>query len=274
LPTFKISVAYDGTDYVGWQRQLRGPSIQGVLEEALRTLDPRGVTVTGAGRTDAGVHAEGQVASFSIDRAIAADALVRALNSRLPPDVRVLRAHEVPAAFHARFQALAKTYRYRIWNADVCSPFERRYAWHVPGTLDVGAMAAAAKMLEGRHDFGAFQAAGSETHSTEREILRSRVIASEGTGDHDAIGSLVTYEICGTGFLRHMVRIIVGTLVEVGRGRRTPQWVWSVLVSRDRARGGPTAPAGGLVLVAVDYAAVDGDESGGPSAGGSLAHGS
>jgi len=133
MPSFKITIAYDGTGFVGWQRQAAGTSIQGLLEEALKGLDERDVAVTGAGRTDAGVHALGQVASFTIQRVIAADALVRAINARLPDAVRVLAAEEMPPRFHARFDATRKLYRYRIWHADVLSPFERAYVWHAPG---------------------------------------------------------------------------------------------------------------------------------------------
>jgi len=245
MPRFKIVLAYDGTDFVGWQRQASGTSIQGLLEDALRALDDRAVTVTGAGRTDAGVHALGQVAAFSLERAIDAGALVRAVNARLPEAVRVLTACEAAAAFNPRFDARAKTYRYRIWNGAVLSPFERRYAWHVPGALDADAMAAAARRLEGRHDFAAFQAAGSEVATTERTIFSSRLSTSG--------ADVISYDISGDGFLRHMVRSMVGTLVEIGRGRRRVEWIDDVLASRDRAAAGPTVPAAGLFLVSVDY---------------------
>jgi tRNA pseudouridine38-40 synthase len=245
MQSFKITLAYDGTDFVGWQRQASGASIQGILEDILHKLDVREVAVIGAGRTDAGVHALGQVASFSIDRAIAAGVLVRLLNAQLPGDIRVLSAQEVAPAFHARFDATWKKYRYRIWNEDVISPFERRYAWHVAGGLDVEAMAAGARLLEGRHDFSAFQAAGSSVCTTERFVSSSRVV-SEGPGP-------LLYEISGDGFLRHMVRNIVGTLVEVGRRRRSVEWMAEVLAARCRAQAGPTAPARGLFLAQVEY---------------------
>jgi tRNA pseudouridine38-40 synthase len=268
MTTFKIVLAYDGTEFVGWQRQAAGASIQGLLEDALRELDQRDVPVIGAGRTDAGVHALGQVAGFSLERTIAPDALIRAVNGRLPDAVRVLSAVEVSPAFHARFGARSKTYRYRIWNGGVMSPFERTYAWHVSGPLAVEPMIAAARALEGTHDFASFQAAGGERLTTERLVFSSRVVAglescftaeegvpanrsgaAPGSGD----GRLIVYEIAGNGFLRHMVRIIVGTLVEVGRGRRPVESMDEVLASRDRARAGPTAPPQGLILTCVEY---------------------
>jgi tRNA pseudouridine38-40 synthase len=267
MATFKITLAYDGTDYVGWQRQAAGVSIQGLLEEALRALDERDVAVTGAGRTDAGVHALGQVAAFSIERALTADAVVRAINARLPDAVRVLSAEEAPPSFHARFDARAKSYRYRICNGDVLSPFERRYAWHVPGALDAAAMQAAAQMLEGVHDFAAFQSAGSDVKTTEREVYSSQIvdcrlqidwaIESAESAICNLPSAIITYEITGTGFLRHMVRAIVGSIVEVGRGRHPPEWMAEVLASRNRGRAGPTAPAGGLFLVSVTYGVVE-----------------
>ena len=176
MTTFKITLAYDGTGFVGWQRQANGISIQALIEDALRELDGRDVTVTGAGRTDAGVHACGQVAAFTIARELGPDAVVRALNAHLPHAIRVITAEAAPAGFHPRFGARAKTYRYRMWNDEVMSPFDRAYAWHVPGPLDVAAMAAAARLLEGRHDFVAFQATGSSVATTEREVFASSVV--------------------------------------------------------------------------------------------------
>jgi tRNA pseudouridine38-40 synthase len=266
MPAFKITLAYDGTDFVGWQRQASGTSVQGVLEAALRDLDQREIAVQAAGRTDAGVHARGQVASFLVARMIDAPALLGALNSRLPDTVRVLAAEQVPETFHARFAATRKTYQYRIWNAAVCDPFERRYAWHLTGTLDTGAMAEAAAVIEGTHDFAAFRAAGGEPLSTVREVFSSRVTAgpaqrprSEGVlaPGLESVppnrAALITYEITGDGFLRHMVRTIVGSLVEIGRGRRSVPWMADALHSRRREFAGPTAPPHGLVLIAVEY---------------------
>ena len=248
MSTFAVDLAYDGTDFVGWQRQTAGASIQGLLEDALAALDERPVTAIGAGRTDAGVHAVQQVASFMLKRKIEADVLVRALNARLPPTIRVRSAREVPATFSARFDARAKSYRYRIFNDPVMSPFERHYAWHVTGTLDLAAMCDAARRLEGRHDFAAFQAAGSSVATSERTIRTSRLVPET--------PPLILYEVTGDGFLRHMVRNIVGTLVEIGLGRRDAQSIGELIASRDRSRAGPTAPAHGLFLMAVDYDAL------------------
>ncbi len=255
MPTFKITVAYDGGPFVGWQRQATGASVQGLLEDALRTLDDRDVTVHGAGRTDAGVHALGQVASFTLAATSTAAVVQRALNNHLPDAVRIVSAEDAPASFHARFGAKSKTYRYRIWNADVASPFEQSYAWLVRGPLAFDAMQAAARPLEGRHDFAAFQAADGTQRTTEREVFASRLVAEadDPARPGRSSGRLITYEISGSGFLRHMVRAIAGTLVEVGCGRRGSEWMSEVLASRDRTGAGPTAPAHGLFLVRVDY---------------------
>ena len=247
MATFRITVAYDGTDFVGWQRQAVGTSIQRLIEDALGDLDGRQVTVTGAGRTDAGVHALGQVASFTLARPIDAATVMRAVNARLPGEVRVLAAVKVAPAFHARFAARTKTYRYRIWNGEAVSPFERRYVWQLVGALDIDAMRQAARLFEGTHDFAACQAAAGAAAGTERTVLSSEWRIPQ------SARPLLVYEVVGDGFLRHMVRAIVGSLVEVGRGRRPVEWVGQVLASRDRTQTGPTAPASGLFLVSIDY---------------------
>ena len=262
MRTLKIVLAYDGTDFVGWQRQPAGVSVQGLLEQALAAIDGRRVAVIGAGRTDAGVHALGQVASCSISHPIPAATLVRALNAVLPPGARVLRVEDAADGFHARYSARSKTYRYLILNGGVVSPFERRYVWHVPAPLDVDAMAAAARLLEGEHDFSALQGAGSDTKTATRTITAARVSTcapAEAFGQASALvtapadGRIVSLETTGTGFLRHMVRNAVGTLVEIGLGRRQAGWMADVLASRARDQAGPTAPASGLFLVSVDY---------------------
>jgi len=246
----KLTIAYDGTGLVGWQRQLRGTSVQGLLEEALAPLQNAPVIVTGAGRTDAGVHALGQVASVALQRSMTPGAVLRAVNMRLPPAVRVMAAEEVGPEFHARFRAVSKTYRYRICNTPLLSPFERSYVWHLPRPLlDIDAMRAAAARLVGRHDFASFQTTGSDASTTERTIFSVDVCGGPGL-----IGEpLITFDVRGDGFLRHMVRTMAGTLVDVGRGRRPDSWVDEVLAARERDRAGRTAPASGLFLVGVHY---------------------
>jgi tRNA pseudouridine38-40 synthase len=253
MRTFKVTLSYDGTDFSGFQRQLNRRTVQAELEAALAPIEGAPVTVAGAGRTDAGVHALGQVASFKLSSSIAASALLRALNATLPEDVRVLAVDEMPDGFHARFSARSKAYRYRISNTPVLSPFQRRYAWHLSRKLDLPAMTAAARELVGEHDFSCFQAharAGArQTGATVRTITRS-TWAEEPVS---AGGRLLTYEIAGSGFLKYMVRTVIGTLVEVGDGRRTPQSIGDLLRAGDRGSAGPTAPPAGLYLVRVDY---------------------
>lgn len=242
--TLRLVVAYDGTAYQGWQRQANGPTIQAALEEAFVPLLGEPPVVTGAGRTDAGVHALGQVASVLVTTTLTVDAIRRALNVRLSPDVRVLSVHEAVPEFHARFAAVGKTYRYRIVTTEVASPFERWFVWHLPGRLHTDAMREAATLLCGSHDFASFQSAHSSVTDTVRTVTR---VELHPTGDG------LTIEVHGDGFLRHMVRAIVGTLVDVGAGRRDPASVPGVIRSRDRGQAGDTAPACGLTLVSVDY---------------------
>jgi tRNA pseudouridine38-40 synthase len=256
MTTFRITLAYDGTNYVGWQRQAAGTSIQGLIEDALCALDDRRVAVVGAGRTDAGVHALGQVASFSLARTIQPDELKRALNGHLPVDVRVIHVETAEPGFHARLNTRAKIYQYRFCDADVVSPFERHYLWHLPGGLDVDAMDRGARQLEGRHDFLSFQTVGGRVRSTDRTIMRSRVHrlhSVDARPERDTSAGVVVYEVAGDGFLRHMVRAIAGTLVEIGRGRWPVERMWDVLAARDRKQAGPTAPARGLFLIGVEY---------------------
>ncbi len=249
MRTFRIIVSYDGTDFAGFQRQSNARSVQAEIEAALAPIEGRDVTVAGAGRTDSGVHALGQVASFRLASPIAAADLLHALNARLPEDVRVLSADLVEPGFHARFSAQSKAYQYRISNTAVMSPFQRRYAWHIPRGLDLQAMKAAARHLVGEHDFASFQAKGGQVRTSVRVITRSDWADEPLPGG----GRLLTYEIAGTGFLKYMVRNIVGTLVEVSDGRRTAGSICDLLVSRNRAAAGPTAPPSGLYLVRVDY---------------------
>lgn len=245
--TLKLVLQYDGTDYVGWQRQAVGTSIQGLLEDALLPIEGRRVVVHGAGRTDAGVHALGQVASLTLTATLDAVTLARALNAVLPADVRVVHAAEADADFHARFSASAKVYEYRFLIGPYATPFLRRYALHVIAPLDVEALRAASRALVGTHDFAAFQGTGSEVHTSVRTVRR---LDWRGGGSPELP---LVMEIEGDGFLRHMVRNIAGTLLDVGIGRRDPAHIAEVLRSRDRARAGNTAPAHGLFLKDVLY---------------------
>jgi len=245
MRTLKLTMAYDGTNYVGWQRQARGTSIQQLVEAAFAPLvggDPPGVA--GAGRTDAGVHASAQVASVNVDIDLAPAVVQRALNARLPFDIRVLTVEEAPLGFHARFHARGKAYRYRLLPASVPSPFTRPFVWHVPGVRDVAAMRRAAGWLVGTHDFASFQGRGASVLDTVRTIERMTLSEREGE---------LVVEIEGDGFLRHMVRTIVGTLVDVGSGLRAPHTMGEVIEACDRRAAGPTAPARGLTLVSVRY---------------------
>jgi tRNA pseudouridine38-40 synthase len=249
MRTFKIIISYDGTDFSGFQRQSNARSVQAEIESALSPIEGKPVTVAGAGRTDSGVHALGQVASFKLASLIAAADLVPALNARLPEDVRVLSADVADPGFHARFSARSKAYRYRISNTAVMSPFQRRFAWHISRKLNLEAMREAARALVGEHDFACFQAKGGQVRTTVRVITHSDWIEER----LPAGGRLLSYEIAGNGFLKYMVRNIVGTLVEVSDGRRAAGSLRNLLVSGDRGAAGPTAPPSGLYLVRVDY---------------------
>lgn len=246
MRTILLSLEYDGTDYVGWQMQPNGRSIQAELERALGTILKEPVRVTGAGRTDSGVHAMGQAASFRTGRTIPLKAFVNGVNSLLPKDIAVTSAVEREEGFDARRSARGKIYRYRIVNRSCRSPLERRFAWEVFPGIDVDAMSRAACVLVGRHDFAAFRAADCEAATTVREVRRLEVVPD---------GARIEVEIEATAFLKHMVRNVVGTLVEVGLGRRREDSVGEVLEGRDRTLAGATAPAHGLCLVRVFYEA-------------------
>jgi tRNA pseudouridine38-40 synthase len=263
LRTLKLTLEYDGTNYVGWQRQPEGVSIQALLEEALAPFEGARVTVHGAGRTDAGVHALGQVASVRTRSGHDTRTLHRALNAVLPLDVRVIRVEDANEGFHARFDAISKTYEYRIVSGPFVSAFSHRYVWHVPGVLNVDAMRTGMAALRGRHDFSAFQASGGDAASAERTILSIEILGSDLVFQHSRARSPqnveiqdltpMTIRVEGDGFLRHMVRTIVGTLVDVGLGRWPPRHVAEILAGRDRTKAGRAAPACGLFLVEVEY---------------------
>jgi tRNA pseudouridine38-40 synthase len=245
VPTVKLVLAYDGTRYVGWQVQPNGPSIQAELERALATLHKEPIRITGAGRTDAGVHALGQVASFAVDRPLPISAYVKGMNALLPEDVAVREAEVREGPFDARRDARGKRYRYRIENAPTRAPLSRLQAWQVFRPLDADAMRAATRPLLGRHDFGAFRAADCEAHHAVRELLRLEVLGERG-GRIEVVAE-------ATAFLKHMVRNLVGTLVEVGLGARSAGSMPDLLASRDRQLAGRTAPPQGLLLDEVFY---------------------
>ena len=236
----RITLAYDGTDFHGWQFQPGLPTIQGTLEEIIGGMEGKPVHVAGSGRTDAGVHALAQVAAFTIENPIPADNLRRAVNRLLPPAIRVLNAEEVHMDFHPRFDAVAKTYRYTLFRAEICPPFEYRYVHHHPYPLDEPRMIQAARIFEGEHDFSPFAATDGrdeEGKCTVRTIFNSQL---ERNGDR------LVYTVRGSGFLKHMVRNLVGTLLEIGRG--------NIAGGTLPGRSGPTAPAKGLTMVSVEYA--------------------
>ncbi len=241
----KLVLSYDGTRYVGWQFQSNGPSVQAELERALSTLHKEAVRVTGAGRTDAGVHARGQVASLAVERPLPEAAYVKGLNAILPDDIAVRHAEVREAPFDARRDARGKRYRYRIENLPTRAPLTRMQAWQVFRPLDVAAMRAAAAPLLGRHDFSAFRAADCEARHAVRELRRLDV-EDDGAGRIEVVAE-------ATAFLRHMVRNLAGTLVEVGLGSRAPGSMAALLESRDRTLAGRTAPPQGLLLDEVFY---------------------
>jgi tRNA pseudouridine38-40 synthase len=245
MPNFKLTIEYDGTAYCGWQRQAGDPTIQGAIEAALATMVNRPVTLIGAGRTDAGVHALGQAAHFKAETRLAPEVFLKGLNSLLPDDIVIRDCRRVPDAFHARYAARGKHYRYRILNRSLPAAIGRHYAWHVRQFLDLAAMRQAAAVLRGTHDFKSFEGAGSPRRSTVRTVFRCEVNPYE--------ADLLHLDIEGDGFLRHMVRNIAGTLVEIGAGRRSADDMPAIVAARDRHRAGITAPARGLFLVGVDY---------------------
>jgi tRNA pseudouridine38-40 synthase len=244
----RLTLSYDGTDFYGWQIQPGIPTIQGELQRVLAEIEGHAVHLEGSGRTDAGVHAAGQVASLELDNPIPTDNLRRALNRLLPPAIRVLSAEEAPPDFHARFSARSKLYEYRIWRAEVCPPMLYRYVYHHPYPLHVGGMQTAARLFEGTRDFRAL--AGADETVAPEQLAKPRTIFSSRLEEQL---ELVVYRVCGSGFLRHMVRNIVGTLLEVGKGNVAPEDVPGLLESGDRRRMGPTAPARGLTLMQVGY---------------------
>jgi tRNA pseudouridine38-40 synthase len=263
--TLKLTIAYDGTDYAGWQIQVGHPSLQAAMEETLEKIVGHKVRVFASGRTDAGVHALGQVVSFDTESDLSTETFKRALNAHLPRDIVVIDAEEAPPGFHARSDAKRKRYRYILHDSRVRDVLRLRYAFHVYRRLDVAAMQRAAAMLIGTHDFASFESAGSRRSSTVRTIYELTVRRCDSTserigeaekesrGVYPNESDLIEVEIEADGFLYNMVRNIVGTLIEIGQGRAGEQWMTEVLAARDRRQAGQTAPPQGLFLVRVDY---------------------
>jgi len=251
MRNIKLIIAYNGADFHGWQFQPGVATIQGALGDAARKITQEKIVIHGASRTDAGVHALGQVAHFKTQSALSAAEFQRALNALLPPSIRVVAAEEMGSEFHARWLAKAKTYHYRIYRGRVLPPFEYGRALHYPWPLDEDAMGLAAQEFEGEHDFTSFAAsAGSEEDDRDREIIRviySSQIVREPAGEE------IKYVVRGRSFLRYMVRKIVGTLIEVGKGKLAPGDIPKLFELRDRSRSGPTMPPEGLYLVSLEY---------------------
>jgi len=251
LRHFKVVVAYDGADFRGWQVQPSLPTVQGTLADAIFRVTGERLLPQGSGRTDAGVHALGQVASFGLKSPIPAAGLLVALNDVLPPAIRVMKATEAAPEFHARKSAIAKTYRYRIFRADICPPHLARYVYHHPYPLDQSAMMQAAVKVVGEHDFTSFAAVDPERGREEEEVPNIRTVFSSGW---ERTEDEFMYTVRGSGFLQHMVRNLVGTFLLVGKGTLKPADIDSVLEARSRsANPGATAPANGLWLINVEY---------------------
>ena len=243
MPKFKLTIAYDGTRYAGWQIQPHNPTIQREIEAVIKQVAQEDMHISGAGRTDTGVHALGQVATFVTTSSVSAAEWLRAFNGLLPDDITVLSVEAVADDFHARFLARSKLYRYRILLQANRSALERHRAWQIPYKLDVTAMQAAAGCLIGKHDFSSFQGSPTDTKNPVCHVTRLEIIHS---------GELII-EIEANRFLKQMVRSIVGTLVEIGRGKLAVGAMQEILAARDRTKAGPTAPPQGLYLVRVDY---------------------
>ncbi len=255
MKNIRITIEYDGTDYSGWQKQKKSSTLQSIIENALLQITNKPVKITGASRTDAGVHALGQVACFRTDTRLEPAIIRRALNAVLPEDIRILKAEDAASEFHPRYDALSKSYFYIIDNTDTASAFIYRYSWRLPFKLNIAEIKRAGEMLIGRHDFSAFRGAGCGAKNTLREITSMEIKVSKRIDFMTAKleGRFIKIRIEANAFLRHMVRNIVGTLVEAGRGRLDAESIADALRHKDRKRTGPTAPAKGLFLERIRY---------------------
>ena len=247
---YKLLIQYDGTDFHGWQVQENDRTIQGELERVIGMLEDAKVNVIGSGRTDAGVHAEGQVANVILNRRFTPDKLRSAINGNLWRDIRILKAETVADEFHARFSAKRKTYLYRVVNAPVMSPFWRRYAQHEHKPLDIPRMIEAGRLFLGEHDWTAFSSAHADGESRLRTVLDFSI---DSRWDERASATMLEFRISANGFLRYMVRSMIGTLIEVGRGEKDSDTIQTAIITGDRSLAGKTASAHGLTLLKVDY---------------------
>ncbi|MGC2197930.1 MAG: tRNA pseudouridine(38-40) synthase TruA [Terriglobales bacterium] len=250
IRNLKLTLAYDGSEFCGWQVQPDASTIQGTLASAIGRLTGENVLPQGSGRTDAGVHALAQVATFATESPMPVENFLKALNNILPPSIRMLEVSEVPVDFHARKSAKAKTYRYRLYRGPICSPFLARYVWHFPYPLDEDAMSEAALPIVGKHDFTSFAAVDPERGHDNPEFSNLRTIFSSSFDRED---DELLYTVRGSGFLHHMVRNLLGTFILVGKGTLRPDDIRRILEARDRSAAGATAPASGLFLVSVEY---------------------
>jgi tRNA pseudouridine38-40 synthase len=245
MGNFRLNIEYDGMAFHGWQRQAGDRTVQAEIEKALTRMTCRQITLIGSGRTDAGVHARGQVANFTCDTRLTPAQIQKGLNSMLGGTIVIHRCEMVPESFHSRYDVTAKTYRYRIRNHPLPRAIGRQYHWHVRAPLDLAAMQVASRHLMGSHDFTSFEGSGSPRQHSVREVMRAEW---RGEPDHG-----LAFFIAANGFLRFMVRNIVGTLVEVGQGKRSPEDIPALLAAQDRSLAGPTAPPHGLCLMEVTY---------------------
>lgn len=245
MTNFKITIEYDGTNYHGWQRQKNDATVQAEIESKLELMTRQRISLIGSGRTDAGVHALGQVAHFRCETGLTAHTLLKGLNSLLPEDIVIRDCRQVAENFHARFDVKSKIYHYRILNHKLPSALLRHYAWHIRAPLNITAIEAARQFIVGRHDFKSFEGAGSPRVHTVRKITKAQWTILDGT----------MHQFCieADGFLRYMVRNLVGTLVDVGLGKTSPREFHNILLSKDRNQAGATAPPQGLFLVQVNY---------------------
>jgi tRNA pseudouridine38-40 synthase len=279
LQNWKLTLSYDGTGFRGWQVQPGEATIQGELQAALGRITGESPLPQGSGRTDAGVHALGQVASFTLAAPIPAESLQRALNRTLPPAIRILEARTVPHAFHARHSAVAKTYEYRIFRDALCPPFLARYVYACSWPMDLSALQESARAFLGEHDFSSFAATDPELARRSMDIEENpdsrplpragfhpkppqaaavrRIFSSDWEERWSDSGALLVYRVRGSGFLHHMVRNLVGTMLDVGRGRLSASAISGILAARNRAAAGPTAPSRGLFLHSVEYGELD-----------------